>query len=163
MKHIIDLPDGGWDYEPYFEYLKTVRNKLPKTAWDFATDFHNYDLTSHQSLHDAWLNSFFISEVATGERSQIRSIRIDSCYLGSYHDYKIHLTYFEVSAYKCISPTRDASAASDAMIGHGDLMTHEVRLEDDGLLTHELKFSQGAVLLITCKNLEHSLEAVAPK
>lgn len=157
MQFIVEDPDGGWNLQPYFEYLLRVKHRLPPEVFAFAADSRNYDLTSHQSLHDAWLENLSISEPATGERSEVRGIQIDCRLLGPYHDFDICLSYRGVRDYNLVSPAAIDGPPSIG-IGHGDLLMHEVRLaDDDRAITHELHFSRGSVLQITCATFSHSV------
>lgn len=157
MKHVVDLPSGGWDLQGYFGYLAGIRERLPPEVYSFAVDPRNYDLESHQSLHDAWLDCLSISEPATGARSEIRSIQIDCRFLGPYHDLDIHLTYFDVADYSLTNPA-DFEVSPTITVGHGDLLMHEVRLADSGLVIHELRFSRGSIFRITCATFSHRTE-----
>ena len=158
MEFIVDLPDGGWDFSGYFQYLAEHEKSLPQEVFQFAIDKRNYDLISHQSLHDAWLERLSIVEVATGSRSEIRSLEIDCRYLGPYHDLTIQLTYRDVVGYKLTAP-REIQSAPRAGIGHGDLLVHEVRLGKHCNVVHELRFSEGAVFEIGCRTFTHHLGA----
>lgn len=157
MKHIVDLPGGGWDLQRYFEYLEGIRERLPTDVYNFAVDRQNYALESHQSLHDAWLDCLSISEPATGDRSESRNIQIDCRFLGPYHDLNIHLTYFKVSDYSLTNPV-GFEAPPTIAVGHGDLLVHEVSLTDDGSVIHELRFSRGSIFRITCATFSHRVE-----
>src|SRR5258706_8378391 len=99
MKYIKDASGGGWDLKSYFGYLDDIKDRLPADLFAFARNADNYDLMSHQSLHDAWLNSVLMIENATGSRSEIRKVSIECRFLGPYHDLEIILLYSNVSRY----------------------------------------------------------------
>lgn len=153
MKYILALPSGGWDLAGYFQYIATCRDSLPATVHSFASDVRNFDLLSHQSLHDAWLEWFLIKELASGPRSDLRSIQIECRFLGPYHDLYIELKYLGVVGYKLIAPAREGIAPT---VAHGDLLMHEVR-SDHGRVVHQMVFSNGANLEICCHEFEHRL------
>lgn len=157
MKHIRNLPGGGWDLADYFDYLNANQDKIPAEALAFALDRRNYDLTSHQSLHDAWLEWFLVSEPATGARSETRSIQIECRFLGPYHDHYIELKYVDVSEYKVIA----GQAPGSPLVGHGDLLMHEVRAEGAHVI-HEMVFSNDTVFEIVCRSFAHRLVARQP-
>ena len=46
-------------------------------------------------------------------------------------------------------------------LGHGDLLMHEVRLDEHDIIIHELHFSQGGVFEIFCKTFTHRLELLS--
>lgn len=152
MKHIRNLPGGGWDLTAYFDHLNANRDKMPVEALAFALDPRNYDLTSHQSLHDAWLEWFLVSEPATGARSETRGIQIECRFLGPYHDHYIELKYVDVREYKVIA----SQPIANPLVGHGDLLMHEMRVEGS-YVTHEMVFSNGAVFEIVCLSFSHRL------
>lgn len=155
MKHILNASGGGWELSGYFNYLASIRETMPPEVLQFALDQRNYDLTSHQSLHDAWLEWILISEPATGARSEIRSTQIECRFLGPYHDQFIEIKYLGVNAYKLISA--DQSATNRA-VAHGDLLMHEVRIEGAHVI-HEMVFSNGAMFEVTCQTFKHRLIA----
>ena len=153
MKHIIS-DDGGIDYDRYTRYLGTVQGHMPEHVFAFASDSRHFDLDSPTSLHDAWLESLSICESATGEGRSPRTTRIDIVLLGPQHDREILLRYENVARYR-LSLENDG----DRRFGppsHGDLYTHEVRIEEDGMLVHELLFVDGGSMSITCRDLGHS-------
>ncbi|MFZ6781374.1 hypothetical protein ACO0LD_31495 [Undibacterium sp. Ji83W] len=138
--------------------MQEHRDDFPPGVYAFAIDTGNYDLTSHQSLHDAWLERFCISELASGERSEIRAIQIEASFLGPYHDLKIHLAYSGVIEYSIVTP-EDFLHPPRGAIGHGDLLIHEVSLtENNQAVVHEWYFSRGSVFRIVCQNFTRTLE-----
>jgi len=113
-------------------HLNTVRDQLPTHIWEFASNSRHYDLSSYESLHDAWLDTLTIGEPRTD--SNLRSVGIEICLLGAYHDRCHTLAYSNVRSFSMSSP--------GIVNGHGDLITHETRLADDGVfIIHELLFA----------------------
>lgn len=152
MKYIKKLSGGGWDLTAYYDYLNANQEKFPLEASVFALDQRNYDLTSHQSLHDAWLEWLLVSEPATGARSETRNIQIECRFLGPYHDYYIELKYIDVGEYKIIT----GQAMSNPFVSHGDLLMHEMCIENSHL-SHEMEFSSGAIIKIKSGGFSHRL------
>lgn len=157
MDHILNDETSQIDFDTYLRYLNSIQDRLPIHVYSFASDSRHFDLRSRSSLHDAWLNAITVSEMVSGDRSEVRRIAIHICLLGSYHDRKIHLHYNGVERYQLDTPTRHGDPRF-THIGHGDLLTHEVRLGEQGLLIHELKFERGATILIECADFRHSEE-----
>ncbi|MES2038535.1 MAG: hypothetical protein V4495_11885 [Pseudomonadota bacterium] len=160
MKFFESQRKGEYDFDftSYQRYLQEHRDHFPPDVYAFAIDTGNYDLTSHQSLHDAWLERFCISELASGERSEIRAIQIEASFLGPYHDLKIHLAYSGVIEYNIVTPEEFLHPPC-GVIGHGDLLIHEMSLtENKKSLVHELYFSRGSMFRIVCKTFKHTLE-----
>jgi len=152
MQHIRNDPVLGCDFSAYFAYLESVRERMPDTLYAFAADERNYDLTSHSSLHDAWLENIKVDEIATGARQENRSVQIRACYLGPFHDVRIDLIYRGVTAYSLQTPT--------AAGGHGDLLIHEIRAVEDSLFEHELVFASSAAHVIRFRDLEHTIQPI---
>jgi hypothetical protein len=136
---------GIWQLDRYFDYLDSVREHLAPHVAAFALPAERYSLDSPHSLHDAWLESLIIEELAAGERGEQRSTRIAVRLLGAYRDRWHELTYSGVRSYRI--------AAGAAQGGHSDLLVHEVRIGDAGLLAHEFLFASGAVINLECEDL----------
>ena len=159
MEHILNPETGGIDFTTYSAYVASIREALPPHVYAFASDSRHFDLSSHSSLHDAWLESLTVREAASGERQQIRRMEVSLSLLGPFHDLRIHLHYTGVTRYDFTAPPRYDEARYEHT-AHGDLHTHEIRLGHEGLLIHELLFERGATLLIECADLRHSEEAI---
>lgn len=154
MQYIKPKP-GQIDYQRYRTYLESIKDRLPKHVFSFAANPHHFDLSSHSSLHDAWLEQLTVCEKAEGVRGEIRRLEIQILLLGPFHDRKIHLHYTGVKQYSCSMPPNNGG------VMHGDLFTHEIRLSDAGQIVHELEFERGAVLTIECADIVHSEKMIA--
>lgn len=151
MEHINPKP-GHIDFGRYRTYLESVREQLPAHVYAFASNPCHFDLESHSSLHDAWLESLAIRETASGMRREVRRIEIDVCLRGPFHDRRIHLNYMGVWQYSFVAPP---CSGWDV---HGDLFIHEIRSSGGGRFVHELEFRRGATFMIECSDLRHSEE-----
>ena len=158
MRYILDELGGPIEYDRYFEYLESIQTQLPANVYRFASDPTNFDLTSHWSLHDAWLEYFKILEPSEGERQELRRIDIQSSYLGPYHDKRIRIDYSDVVSYSLQTPKAFRLPPS-YRTGHGDVITHEIRLED-GVMVHELAFSRGSIITVAFSQFSHSVQDV---
>jgi hypothetical protein len=158
MDYLYKKP-GEIDYPQYEKYLQSIRGKLPEHVYAFATNPDHFNLESHSSLHDAWLESVVVNEVATGERSEIRQLEIKLSLLGPFHDRRIHLHYTGVAQYSLQAPPRH-DPPRYRHTAHGDLFTHEIRLGSNGLIIHELLFERDATFLIECCDIRHSEELI---
>lgn len=141
------------DWQAYFAYLQSIRHLLPAHVWQFAADEGHYNLHDRRSLHDAWLEQCSVEESAEGSRYEIRQTHIRLRFLGPWHDRHIHLHYVGVQRYSL--------AQNEDTPSHGDLLTHELSLQD-GLLLHALAFANGARWYIACKELQHWQEMLTP-
>lgn len=132
-----------YNTEKYFPYLDLVKERMPKDAYHFAKADWHYDPTDHRCPHDSWLESISITEISSGERHEIRNnIEIKILLLGSYHDGFIELIYKNVFNYILEKPAKINSKDSKN-IGHGDWLTDELTLSDDGHVIHEIQFVVG--------------------
>jgi hypothetical protein len=160
MDHIINPQTEGIDFRRYAAYVASIRDRLAPHVYAFVSDPRHFDLTSHSSLHDAWLESLSVREAATGEHREIRRMEITLDLLGPFHDRRIHLRYMGVTSYRFAAPPRSGEPRFERT-AHGDLITHEIRLGQDGLLVHELRFERDATFLIECSDIRHSEEIIA--
>jgi hypothetical protein len=160
MDHILNSETEGIDFTRYSAYIESIRHKLPPHVYSFASDSRYFDLTSHSSLHDAWLETVTVQEIASGERREIRRLEIAISLLGPFHDRRIHLQYSGVTRYSFVAPPRYGESRYEH-IAHGDLLTHEVRLGHDNLLIHEILFERDATFLVECSDIRHVEEVIA--
>ena len=130
-------------FRNYSAYLESVRELLPKSAYEFATAPWHYDYSDHRCPHDSWLESLTISEPAAGSRREERHIEIATRLLGAFHDGYLELTYFAVHTYSLAGMSQAGSAAA-----HGDWLIDEVRLSEKNLVHHEIVFRGGSRWLI---------------
>lgn len=158
MEYILTAGTKGMDFDPYAAYVASIRDQLPAHVYAFASDPAHFNLTSASSLHDAWLESVTIREIASGKRNEIRRTEISISLLGPCHDRRIHLHYTGVTRYSLDRPS-SLGRTDFSSECHEDLHTHEVRLgKREGLLVHEILFQSDAVFLIECGDIQHSEE-----
>jgi hypothetical protein len=123
----LDALKKAWD--DYARYIESIRDRLPASAFEFATaTWRNPE--DHRSLHDSWVESLVVNEIATGERNSERTTEILVRLLGPYHDGFTTLRYRDVVAFSIDSPHSER--------GHGDWLCDEVRLSERGLVFHEV-------------------------
>src|SRR6266545_5979212 len=103
--------------------------------------------------------TFHIIEPAEGERSELRKIEIEACFLGPFHDRRIFLSYKNVTGYS-LQTSPDFTALPSLRTGHGDLLVHELRIHPSGDIIHEMEFSRGSIQLIRCNDLTHREELI---
>ena len=129
----------------YREYLQSVKDRLPASAFEFATAAWHYDYSDHRCPHDSWVESLTIDEPARGGLLEDRSLRISARLLRAFHDGHLLLGYADVQMYSLESPKTRA--------GHGDWLADEIRLSDKGFVLHEVVLSNDGHWVIEAKDI----------
>lgn len=135
----------------YAQYLLSIRNNLPLSAYEFASAPWHYDRTDPRCPHDSWLESMTISEPASGDRRDIRHVEIAMRLFGAFHDGYLELSYPSVRSYSLSGAFNISDNA-----GHGDWLIDEIRLSDRNLVHHEILFNDGNRWLIESKDIKIS-------
>jgi len=148
---------GGWDHLPYWDYLKSAKDRMPAHLFEFAANPQNHDLTHPNSLHDSWLDHWTVKEEPRGTESRNRTVKVELCLLGPRHDRFIHLMYGGVTNHG-IGASPDYRPFPLPAEGHGDLLVHEVRVAEEGVFVHELVFSKGFAFLVQFTDFQHRIE-----
>ena len=159
MHHILNSQTFGIDFDLYASYVESIRHKIPEHVYAFASDPQHFDLTSHSSLHDSWIDTLTVREVKENTNSEARKLEVILRLFGPFHDRYINFRYVGVTEYSFVMPSRIGHPRYQH-ISHGDLYTHEVRMDADGLLTHEILFEGDSTLLIVCADFVHWEEIV---
>jgi hypothetical protein len=146
-----DIPDDSIDallnsHKNYRDYLESVKDRMPQSAYEFATAEWHYNFSDHKALHDGWLEELIIREPASGERNEIRSLEIFVRLLAAYHDGFIELTYKNVRGYSLGKPV------DSSLPNHRDWLNDEIRLSENGLVLHEIIWESGE-WLIECEDV----------
>lgn len=138
-------------WKKYADYLESVREHFPKSAFEFATAPWLRRFDDHRCPHDSWVESLTIREPSSGERHEHRSLEIEVRLLGAYHDGHMTLSYREVQSYSLAGPPKSIAPHH---VGHSDWLYDEVTLTKDGCVCHEIEFSCGGRWLIECKDID---------
>lgn len=147
MEYLKYNEESGWDFSEYFGYLTECRSILPEELFEFFFDERRYNMESHDSLHDSWVEFIAIKEPSSGSRHEIRAVEIHVGLLGPYHDKKFVLKYSGVSNYE-LSREYSAKDNADCSNGHGDLLVHELSVKGPHRFCHTMLFSTGRKLVI---------------
>lgn len=127
---------------------------MPTDVFSFASNEENHNLTHPNSLHDAYLVSWAVSET---QPPQEIAVKVDLTLLGPRWDRLIKLSYGRVAAYR-VDDFAGSGAGMDLRGGHGDLLAHEIRAAEDATFWHELVFAKGAVICVRFKDFDHRIE-----
>src|SRR5437868_6996619 len=87
-------------YARYYEYLDSIKDKLPASTYDFARADWHYDSNDPRSPHDAWVDTVTVRELSPEKKAQEREIEIHVRLLGAYHNGHIELLYKKVVSYQ---------------------------------------------------------------
>ena len=145
MKYIKTDARGFMTYDAYFEYLETIRDKLGENLYLFASDPERHNLSSHRSLHDAWIKSLTVKTSYGSPGSESTDGDVDLVLLGPYHDRILTLNYSGVRACNV-----DFQFCQNGR--KRDLLYHELRHEN-GIVEHELVFDGDMSIEIFCTGL----------
>jgi hypothetical protein len=148
VKLIKDTEDG-WVLDAYLAYIEKHREQFPPNALAFAAASWHYNLYDHKCPHDSWVDSISINELASGERSEVRSLEIVVKLLGAFHDGHIELRYVDVRRYSLNHPRVDQQRE----VAHDDWLVDEILIQADGSVSHEIEFASGAAWRITCADI----------
>jgi hypothetical protein len=141
---------SAWD--GYEAYLAAHRDRIPPSAYAFATAPWHYDFRDRRCPHDAWLESCAIREPAGRERRERRWVEIELRLLGAFHDGHLILSYTGVTGYRVelADSFRPLPPQPD---WHGDCLTDEVTLTDSGAVRHVIRWSSGSRWEIQCADI----------
>jgi hypothetical protein len=109
-------------FRRYRDYLTSVRDAFPPSAYALATSDWYFNSGDHRCPHDAWLESLSLTEASSGARHEIRTLSLRVRLLGAYHDGYIELFYPHVFAYR-LSVERGEG-------GHRDWRYDELRMSN---------------------------------
>lgn len=150
MKWLIKNSSGTVNFDEYFSYIESIKGELTPRVYKFASDWNLYSLDSRSSLHDCWLESLVVKERGTGERGECRNCSIALSLLGAYHDRVIMIEYLGVESYSV-----NSSNLTECSRGHADLLMHEIRLNKQSLIEHEVVFANGGSFKVAFSDLSH--------
>ena len=181
MTYILDLANGG-NMDPrdilalwtrYDEYLASIKDHLPPSAYAFAVAPWHYHTADHRSPHDAWVESLALHERARvidrgpinvaheevpAEDPPARKVDIHLRLLGAYHDGHIEFVYTNVNSYSLSKPPLGPGSFGSGgwkYFNHSDWLIDEVRLSDRGLVIHEIVFASDSRWLIECEDFTY--------
>lgn len=157
MKYILGEKRDMIDYQRYHRYLEEMKNLLDETVYEFASNSDHFDLRSPNSLHDAWLEEFRITENRNKNSSDANISGVVTL-LGPTHDRRIILEYAGVLAYNFYFDSKVLTSGGG--LRHGDIYTHELRLEE-GVHVHEIIFARGHSFLIKFGSFAYREELLA--
>ena len=150
MRFVTETSDGyDIDFEGHRQYIDSVKERLPPGLQEFLLNSWYFDPTDHRCPHDSWLEDLALSEPSSGLRSEIRTLSLTVRLLGAYHDGHIELSYVSLRNYTLNgSGLRTLTDAA-----HGDWISDEVLLLEDGSVEHEIRFDSGTSWRIVSEDI----------
>ena len=136
-------------FDDYKNYIEANKDKLASHVYEFAIDINRHNLDSQHSLHNSWMTSITIKENRNKKRPFDPEPKIEIKLLGQMHDRDIILSYSGIENYQ-IKGLKNPYNWADTY--QGDISCHEVRLDEQGLLIHEILFVSESTITITCKD-----------
>ena len=136
-------------FDDYIDYLNKHRKRFPAAVYDFASDVNRHNLNSPHSLHDSWMTSITIKENRNPKRPFNPKPTIEIVLLGQMHDRDLILTYENVQSY-LIEGIKNSFNWKDTF--QGDVMCHEVTLDESGHIAHEILFASESKITIVCES-----------
>jgi len=133
------------NWKAYEDYLESVKERLPQSAYEFATAERHYNFEDHKAPHDGWLEEMVVRELSSGERKQFRSTEIFIRLLAAYHDGYIELTYKNVQSYSF-------KKQGFSSLSHDDWLYDEIRVSENDFVLHEIEWVNSD-WLIECEDI----------
>lgn len=119
-------------FRRYREYLESVKDSFPPSAYALATSDWYYDHNDHRCPHDAWLETLCLTEPSSGSPHQKRTLSLQLRLLGALHDGYVQLRYPRVFSYRL--------DIHDGEMGHRNWRYDEFRVSEEGRLIHEIEW-----------------------
>lgn len=162
MKHIVygqDHDEFFASLERYERYLQGVMARLPNGAREFVSQPHwHRDGADHRVLHDSWVESVRLVEVAVDAELQTRRVDVVVTLLGPHHDFRTTISYVGIRRYQMSSG--DSEIPYGRPWNHGDWLIDELTLSETGGISHEIWFSTGAIWHFESHDLTCSAEPI---
>jgi hypothetical protein len=146
IKFIQNKDGFTMDSSGYPSYVNNIKEALPGGALQFMIADWHYDHRDPRCPHDAKIDHIAVKETAG-------QVDVEILLNGPYEG-KIRLNYSGVQCYTLEKRKCDWPIGVES---HGDWMIDEMLLEDDGILIHEIAFSD-ALLKIKHKDFKYSFE-----
>jgi hypothetical protein len=141
-------------FNEYRKYLKSLKNKIPNSAYKFANADWHYDTGDARCPHDAWLEELKFGEVYEEKgKFEFKSAELYLKLLGAYHNGHLEIVYKNLREYS-FKGFKDYLAPQklNGFIHH-DWLRDEIRLSETGNVIHEIEWVN-AHWLIECEDIE---------
>ena len=167
MPYFVNIPsdDESWTfqetlrrYEQYKEYLESIREKLPKSAYEFATASWHYG-EDPRNPHDYVIQSFDLLQIKADSQGthQEPSLDIRIMVNTNYEGGWLRLTYKSVHTLSL--STSEAISPIDTTGWRVD----EIELSENGFVAHLVRFDCDINWRIECEDIEFGWEIVVSK
>lgn len=141
-----DFPYVDVRYEEYRKYLDSISDKLLSSAREFALADWRLDFMDHKCPYKSWVKQLKLFKEPTDEQKQEQILQIETRLLSAYRDGYLDLKYKKVNRYSLVK--------SSSWYRHWYWIYDEIRLSENGLVLHEIEFSNQTNWLIECEDIE---------
>lgn len=87
-----DQENFNLKWDEYKKYLKSLKNKIPNSAYKFATADWHYKTDDARCPHDSWLEQLNFNEVSEQNgKFELKSTEMYLKLLGAYHNGHLEL------------------------------------------------------------------------
>lgn len=150
----LDYEDFKAKWLEYSEYLKSLKDKIPKSAYEFATADWHYDTADAKCPHDSWLEELKFNEVTEKDgKFEFKTAELYLKLLGAYHNGHLEIRYKNIKEY-AFKGFKDFFAPQDLNgFIHHDWLRDEIRLSESGFVIHEIEWVN-AHWIIECEDIE---------
>ena len=149
--------ENGYHLDGYLTYLNSVRDRTPLNAAQYAFAPWRYRKDDHQCPHDSCLNELRIKENHESV-SLKRNLELRGEFLGAFHELLFEIVWQGVQAY---SLTLGSATRGKHPVGHADWLIDELLVEESGLLSHEIEFSDSGRWKIVCADLVYTARDIS--
>jgi hypothetical protein len=134
---------AGWNlgFDKYLEHLEAFKSQLPDKVYEFAHAPWHYDVSSHQCLHDAWIEEIVMTENYPPESKKTRHTDLTMKLIGPYHDFILVMEYKGIAGYQnMLYPGQDSNR-------YYDLLMDEMTPSKDGAFKHSIYMVRGDIII----------------
>ncbi len=164
MPYLVNIPPGdeSWTfqetlnrYEQYKEYLESIREKLPKSAYEFATANWHYG-EDPRNPHDHVVQSFDLLQTKAVWQGTHQEPWLDIRIVVN-TDYECGWLRL---AYKRVHTLSLATSEAISPIGTTGWRVDEIELSESGFVVHLISFDCDVNWRIECEDIDFGWEPV---
>lgn len=141
-------------FNEYRKYLKSLKGKIPNSAYKFATAEWHYKTDDARCTHDSWLEELKFNEVSEEDgKFEFKSAELYLKLLGAYHNGHLEIRYKNIKEYTFKGFKNFFAPDRSSGFIHHDWLRDEIRLSESGFVIHEIEW-MNAHWVIECEDIE---------